>query len=591
MDDGLRARLKWAAIACAVTLPLHLVWIVQGLDLTDEGFNLTQQWLAIHGSPRFSVDLRWLSDVLGGVWLVLVGDLGVLGARLGWALVSAFSAGLTTWVLADYVPLRRAALGGVTVALGPLHYWPMVLDYNTIPGLLLLGSLALFLAGRQPAWRARERQLALAGGVLLGLAIMGRFVLLPAIALAAGPPAVAAWRWRRRPTRDELRGPAAYLAGVALGFLVCLVGLALCGWLDDLTASFLWRAADDHSPHNPRVILKGHAYSLLRATLLGIEWVALVAVLVGGLALTLGDRLRLRGVLALLLALGVLLLKVSFQWRPFAYLLPGVGIALGGGVLFLLARLAPADDERAWRVSELLAVALPAALSTMVGSAQGVTSIRIGLWVLLPAAALSLPDLVRLLPSPDDPRAVRLRGELERLGAVLLIALAAGALVLRAPGPFRDVPNRLYLTEAIDHPKLRGIRTTRGRAASTQALLDALARWVEPGDELLAYSNVPGLYYLTDTHPAISHPWPKGERSVGQLERELEGAFTRGAPIAVRGMADLENRHWGTDAYPWDAEGVPLIVHAIDEALSARGYVTLWENRDFAILGPPDRAR
>ena len=71
-----------------IVYPLLFIW--QGLDVFDVGFSLTS-YQEIFNDPEsvsFSSFL-WLTNIIGGVWLLLFGDsLGLVGANLAGVFVT-----------------------------------------------------------------------------------------------------------------------------------------------------------------------------------------------------------------------------------------------------------------------------------------------------------------------------------------------------------------------------------------------------------------------------------------------------------------------------------------------------------------------
>jgi hypothetical protein len=62
-----------------------------------------------------------------------------------------------------------------------------------------------------------------------------------------------------------------------------------------------------------------------------------------------------------------------------------------------------------------------------------------------------------------------------------------------------------YLNTPFTYGRLRGIYSTKERVADVESLLRWLEPRVRPGDYLLAYREIPLLYYLTGTRPALNY--------------------------------------------------------------------------------------
>ena len=93
---------------CGLAFAYHAIWIWQGFDITDEGHQLTNQWLIVNARDAYDFRAVWLTDLAGGLWLAALGDPGIVAARFAWVLLRTVSTVLTYWVLARYFS-RRAA--------------------------------------------------------------------------------------------------------------------------------------------------------------------------------------------------------------------------------------------------------------------------------------------------------------------------------------------------------------------------------------------------------------------------------------------------------------------------------------------------
>jgi hypothetical protein len=102
-------------VLLALILLYPVPFMFQGLDWTDLGFLVSnyQQVFRHPASIAFSFTC-WLTVVIGGAWMWITSPLGLLGAKLGYVVVS----GLTMFI--TYVTLRRAFRGSETAILGAL---------------------------------------------------------------------------------------------------------------------------------------------------------------------------------------------------------------------------------------------------------------------------------------------------------------------------------------------------------------------------------------------------------------------------------------------------------------------------------------
>ena len=86
---------------------------------------------------------------------------------------------------------------------------------------------------------------------------------------------------------------------------------------------------------------------------------------------------------------------------------------------------------------------------------------------------------------------------------------------------YRDSTNRFSMRYQIDHPKIRSIFTTKHRMSVIRELLEISPRYFQRFDYTLI-DDMPLAYYLTDTLPYLSDPWPANIFDPTQREKSFE---------------------------------------------------------------------
>jgi hypothetical protein len=109
-----RPRSITAGVAVALVVAAYgAIWLPQGIDVTDEGFHLTNQHELIRTGFRADFDsgaaVTWLSDAAGALWSWAAGP-GLFAARLGWLVMTVASAWLAWRILARVSSPWRAAV-------------------------------------------------------------------------------------------------------------------------------------------------------------------------------------------------------------------------------------------------------------------------------------------------------------------------------------------------------------------------------------------------------------------------------------------------------------------------------------------------
>lgn len=556
-----------AVVACAAP------WIFQGLDFTDDGFHLANQQALLRrgGLPSGSWEsLVWGSDLVGAGWMALLGRAGLLGARLGWVALTAITAVASMRVLGRIYGARRAALAVALAAPMLLAHGRMLIDYNGVPTLFLLLALdALGIgAASWPRWKD-----VFAGAMLL-MASTARLPAAPAI-LAVGVlglrcgPGTSGRRWAR-PCR------------VALGFvtaaLLGAVWLGVSGGAQDLLAS---AGFDDvRGTH----ALGGIVRAMRRDAVASLGVAAAGFVVVRGCARA-RPTPRVAAFVAAVAFLGIIastggsivLDGPAITATRWSTLLAGACLAALAGALVARRGARPVEaktDDPAVISPRLLILGLGVGLASCLGSDTGFAKVNRGLWLAVPAALLLGQELAGR------------GGRWRAVSCALVLGLGIGGLVVRSSSSYRDAPDRTRLTATIDHPLLRGIRTTPARARSVEALVRALDGRIRPGDALLAYGNTPLVQVLTEGVPALGHAWPD-RLDPTVIERRLSTlGFERPMPsVVVRARCDTTDSAWPDEARP------PRARHDRDEGrrvidawLAGHAYVLVWANADFEVL-------
>ena len=183
---GLLAILTFLLIVCS-----RLIWIFQGFDMTDEGYNLTNQWLLINHKEKMICHnwMTYLSDLAGGIWLKIGGDAGLIWARLGWVLIISLTGLVVFLILIRYFHPFASFFAILATALASGYHGIMTINYNNFPSLILICTAGFLLISQErvPLINVRHnRQMlfAILGGILLGSCVIARFPLILSLSLS-----------------------------------------------------------------------------------------------------------------------------------------------------------------------------------------------------------------------------------------------------------------------------------------------------------------------------------------------------------------------------------------------------------------------
>jgi hypothetical protein len=123
----------------------YLIWIPQGLEITDEGWALTKSWFLLHGSWKDNVDVYWGSTLINGLWLSILNTPCVLWERIGFSLLVAGMGVFVFLILknifwSDYLVIILFLLSIIW------HRGTYTMNYSNLPVFFVLGSIYFLLS-------------------------------------------------------------------------------------------------------------------------------------------------------------------------------------------------------------------------------------------------------------------------------------------------------------------------------------------------------------------------------------------------------------------------------------------------------------
>jgi len=556
-----------------VVLLVQVVFMFQGLDLTDLGWHLTDQMRLVEYSEFGSLDWSFpLSNCIGGLWLLLPGSPSVLWARLGGALIGATNAGLVYSILSRHFDRGEVAL--LAIGTGVLISGAaatMIIDYFTFPALVL--SIELWLLDRllnRPSSKERSVCGFLMGALLI-LSVFGRMTLL----LMAAFPISLLLYGRITEVEIDLNGVCVWIIAGALASSAAVLGSfwaigILRPLLDQISSVLLGQGelaqhdigrlltlylADARRIVARTSILVALGYGIWRIRgAKGSKVAICVASVVVLSGLLVGVELSELGIIKIRLAR-----EIS---RVFTGL---VSLALGLSII--------RGEDRSAHLDILSLGALWIMLLTPMGSNTGFHKSLFGMWVALPLAVLRTGCLA-------ERSQWRFIKEVYKHLRPVCVGLLAFSLVVMWFSVYRDA-NRLELTSSFSHPALFGIFSTSERTVAVDGIVSSIENRTRKGDMTLLVNYVPLLYYLTETRPALKESWPflLSLDSIEKLQSDLEDlprlfGYAKGFP--------------GDPTWPRQVDGVRVVDREKLEFLSEiflenLGYDLAYESDEFVL--------
>jgi hypothetical protein len=504
----------------------------------DEGFYLaTPLRYALGDLPfrdEFFNPLR-MFDLVLAPWFRIFPDLSLYALRLGQALVQLAATAALALLFSRFAPtLLVGAACAATIWIPNLIWSP---GYHVMGGTFFTLGWSLWLLGCLQTHRTSAIALAFMSAVAF---FLGAVSYLPLFAVAIVPAVVLlhelARGERESPRRLATLVHLVTLAALAVAGVGLLVGAGLGDdWLDaTATINSLGYYKVAPAKKVGRFVAQLGPYLPL-----GIAGAAIGAALVG--VAHSGRTSRLATTVASS-ALSLCLLWLFFGLplpsmgrmmgdeltRPFRVVVLSLGLALG---LAATAKLAEREAvDRDWRLvsrcvlaGSLLFAFLHGFLSSMAWKA------------IFAAPPLVVCITVALHRALAGARADTARRRFAFVATcVTCVAVAAVAYHTRAALPAGEHAR-------FSHPRLTGILAPRAEVAKLERLLDELSHRVHSGGYLLAYDDLPLLYFLTGTRPAIDHAWTSrvipSELRMRSLRRMI--AAGRVPRVAVRSLHPL----------------------------------------------------
>ena len=533
--------MKWVSdwlhplLAFAVVFLIRYPIVILGVDVTDEGFNLSNQLLSnamgiefIKVAPQW-----WLSDFIAGSWLKLMDSYGLWGARLGGILCTSLIAMLSTRIIGL---VYKSHLGLVLVVLAAALYSQpaRILYYDNVPVLLFLIFGFSFV---KMILNSSIRPYSILAGCALALLILSKWTML--IAGFIPVLTLVACHYSDKDLMKNLIRPCCVLY---ITLLLCLTMFCFYLWNHALLGDYFSFSglAEEHNHLSAQLF---RWYWLLRTK------VPLVILLFGIPLLfykfskkSAPDKAK--NSIAIFLGLFLLSILLSFfrsKWFcPFAdiqvvYILSYlICIVLGAFGLYSIRNL--------YRIEEfalfLLGTFLPLAQS--LGAAAGISKAYLGMW-LLPGILFSLLLRVAKIDSYAHCRN-------QILSISLIVTAIFGYYGVKQNYFYmgRDSSDLSKLSSPFTNSRLAGVYTTPERKESFDSLIYAMARYTQKRDRILAYFHIPMVYFASGTLPLGDHPWFEAFLSPDRFREKIARYAHLPPPkVIVKSKMNPFNSEWG----------------------------------------------
>ncbi len=177
--------------------------------------------------------------------------------------------------------------------------------------------------------------------------------------------------------------------------------------------------------------------------------------------------------------------------------------------------------------------------------------------------------------------------------SLFLLVFMSKVLLSSVNTSYFDSGSRILKTYKINNDKAKAIFTTRERAKTINDLLFGIDPFLKAGDYLIAYESIPMIYYLTSTKPFLYDSWLMSSAGL-PLKLKIERAYRENRPLPLVIRQKFETiGHFGIpyDDYISDNRESTRYVSQeqtklFNQFLLDNKYKVVWQNSHFILYKP-----
>jgi hypothetical protein len=597
-----------------VIIAVWTIWcaffLARGFDFTDQGLYVSEAWRFSQGDLVFRDSLAAWGLPFWWVSLVfrVFPGISFLGLSILWAVVMLACALVTANLVARYfnpvLSFAGALVGLFMATSGAIK----TLCYNSMPALGLLLAAWLWLSACN---RNGRSQVFMAGGagLIAFLATTCRFPVIPIVLLPL--LTIVYDRCCGIKTNNRLRATITFMATYMVALACLLLIIQAKGLMSDFLGTFtLHTSSQGHSVPSLISNVRDSCLYYLTPTFLFLA-VILVKRYKTIVAFT-QKHSRITGFVVLPIVIVGLLVAIwqkaaiykVLQWMQgdIKGILLGTAttndsnrflIALAIGVVMIDVIFHVSDSkikgskDQKHRIYRLGIVSVFLVLLMIAGSGNvpAAYSMNYMSWL---AVALMVCLLWLWSPKPAKSTIKKVSIWLYRTAFILFVLFFSYRGLLPDFHPYRDGPVNKLVTMP-ESTKLHGMYTTSERAQIVDKLVTAVELNSKAGDRILAYENLPMLYYLTDRLPSTSLTWLTDGFPRSLRERLLEDMIKRDRlpKLVIRASYTVTDPGWPVVKAPLTWQGNQQETDPIDKYIREH-YKVIQEIEGFQVMVPVD---
>lgn len=548
-----------------------LIWIPQGLDITDEGYSFTKGWFSLHGGWKDNVDIIWMSSLINGLWLSIVGEPSVIWGRIGYAITISLTSVITFSILKLYFKTVKTFIVVFLVTILYAIKSFMSISYYILPVLLVLLSIYLLIKFIS----SRNNLLLFGAGFIIGILgfVKCTFFLTPVLYLFYLKIFLHAEKKELKPI--VLFSLAGLSSGYLFGILILIFTGSLKIFINELAIAFGLISNPfpsyglKHSISNLLIYYSENFYQLFYFCMAGIN--ILFVFLLSISYLKTGWWRILVSILFIYFIYSFAKKGDSQQWEY---------VVMTFGFTYLFLKMF--DTKSNEQLSLIILFSLIIFVLSFLGSGGGlVTGFQSGGMLLLLSVSVLIGDDISL-----DPSSLIKLHSFKYLKYIFLGFLVLVLIWKKPDDAYRERP-RNELRVAFHSTPLLGLFSHQQRVNSLDSLIIAYEKIKRANStsylNTLAINSNPMFYYLVNNKPYLCEPWGF---SILSFDKTLQ---TKPKPdIFVFSMQNPRNVSWPmNNSKP--CEGLDsLDFNYFMNYVLKNNYMSAYKNKMFQIYAKPD---
>ncbi len=568
-------RQLFSAYAPKISLVVFLVFVIvsiygifhatQGIDTTDEGYYLAASMRYTLGDipgKDETMHLVTLFDVLLSPLFLLHPNISLFQMRIVGLIVHIVPYILLYIAFARFAPRLIIALSLAFLSLVNNYYGILTPSYNLLSSSCILASIALLVI----AINTGKTRLSFISGITSTLAALSYFpmIILPLLSLIL----LLFFLLTQNDNKNESKMysiarwyAAGFVSSVLLAIGVLYVTGVLYFFTQNITSSVTLRILQQSGLYGRLQNIITDVYNLTPRNL--IVLLSLIGTLVLATVPRAPRSLVIVSGVSIYILLAPTLLFGSFVKNVIAFVF-WLGLAMALPLVYILKRKGLTTKNFTILYTYMLGFSSAAIYA--LSSTNRIASAIQGL------APLFVVSIILLRESINS----KLRTTDVLLGIFLFFLFMFG-LHHNLTTIYRDGPIET-LNTPFQHQKLQGVYSSENRVRVLENVLDSLDAKVQRGDYLLAYYNVPLIYFLTQTRPAVAAVWVNGYHTTPKQQSLLVNRM-----IDEKKLPDYALRLNTTLAGDW-SQTVPII-YTKDKRLTVDAFITS-QYSEAEIIGP-----